>query len=104
MSKLAAYVYVDGQPYGPNDPLPEAVARRITNPAAWEGGKVPASAPAPASSPARIPAPPRSGRGSGADAWEAFAKASGVEFDADATRDEIIAACEQAGVIEVDGQ
>ncbi|MGC4886694.1 hypothetical protein [Micromonospora sp. DT227] len=54
--------------------------------------------------PARIPAPRRSGKGSGVDAWAAFAATQGVEVEADASRDEIIAACEQAGVIEADGK
>ncbi|WP_053065479.1 hypothetical protein [Micromonospora sp. RV43] len=54
--------------------------------------------------PAQIPAPRRSGRGSGVDAWAAFAATQGVEVEADASRDEIIAACEQAGVIEADGK
>lgn len=36
--------------------------------------------------------PPRSGRGSGVDAWREFATAVGLELDGDATRDEIIAA------------
>jgi len=39
--KLAVYVHVDGQAYGPGDEVPTDVAKRITNPDAWEGGEVP---------------------------------------------------------------
>lgn len=42
--------------------------------------------------------PPRAGKGSGKEAWAAYAEANGVEVDADASRDDIIAACEAAGV------
>lgn len=104
MSKLASYVFVDGQPYGPNDDVPADIARRITNPNAWEGGEVPDFGPDPASAPAAGEVPPRAGKGSGREAWAKFAEAAGVAFDAETSRDEIIAACEQAGVIEVDGQ
>lgn len=48
----------------------------------------------------RLKAPPRSGKGSGIDAWEAFAAVHGVHTDPGAERAEIIAACEQAGLIE----
>ncbi|MFG3710890.1 hypothetical protein [Micromonospora sp. NPDC047730] len=53
---------------------------------------------------ARIQAPPRAGAGSGADAWAAFAAANGVQVDADASRNDIIAACVRAGVIAEDGK
>jgi len=46
-----------------------------------------------------VEAPPRSGKGSGITAWRAFADAKGVSYSEDAERDEIIQACEQAGVI-----
>lgn len=42
--------------------------------------------------------PPQSGRGSGKDAWAAYAEAHGVTVDEDATRDQIIADLEAAGV------
>lgn len=42
--------------------------------------------------------PPRAGRGSGLRPWADYATANGVEFDEDAGRDEIVAACEDAGV------
>lgn len=56
--------------------------------------------PVPTPEPAPIvEVPPRSGRGSGIDAWRAFAQAAGVTTPADATRDDIIEACEKAKVI-----
>ncbi|MEV2239520.1 hypothetical protein [Micromonospora sp. NPDC049891] len=45
------------------------------------------------------PPPPRSGKGSGLDAWQAFANVAKVTYPADAGRADIIAACIEAGVI-----
>lgn len=42
--------------------------------------------------------PPRGGPGSGRDAWAEYAGANGVEIDEDASRDDIIAALDSAGV------
>jgi hypothetical protein len=42
--------------------------------------------------------PPRTGKGSSADAWALYAAAKNVSVELDAKRDDIIAACEQAGV------
>ncbi|MBQ1047860.1 hypothetical protein KBX50_05225 [Micromonospora sp. C51] len=139
--RLASTVHVGGRSYGPDDEVPDDVARRVTNPKAWEGGKAPFTAEGgvvygPGSQPVdrtnpqatreyamtpdevaaatdgdgdgdgaiKVPAPPRAGKGSGADAWAAFAATQGVQVDEGASRDEIIAACEQAGVIEPAGQ
>lgn len=55
----------------------EDVAGQITNPDAWDGegsGE-----------------PPRSGKGSGADAWRTYAESMGVTVDEDMSRDDIIA-------------
>lgn len=130
--RLAGRVAVGGQWYGPDDDVPDDVARRITNPKAWEGGELPtfaaetdrsAAASGTASGdgptgpdagdgdatrstgetqaePARVPAPQRSGKGSGKDAWEAFLAASGVDYDRNATRDELIATAERAQLID----
>ncbi|MFG1872147.1 hypothetical protein [Micromonospora arborensis] len=145
--RLAGYVHVGGRRYGPDDPIPPDVAARITNPRAWEGGKLPRIATGGVvrgseskgsdtvlsqvsggfmlrpeqvaamaaddgdqtqqdptedqqkQSPARIPAPPRTGAGSGVDAWSAYAATQGVEVEDGARRDDIIAACERAGVL-----
>lgn len=42
--------------------------------------------------------PPKAGRGSSLEAWSAYAEAQGVNIDDDAKREDIIAACEAAGV------
>lgn len=42
--------------------------------------------------------PPRGGAGSGKDAWSAYAASKGVDVDAEASRDDIIAALDDAGV------
>lgn len=41
--------------------------------------------------------PPKAGRGSGKDAWSAYADSVEVTVDGEATRDDIIAAIEAAG-------
>lgn len=97
MARLTHYVTVpldDGsyKTYGPDDDLPADVAKQITNPSAWEGGKVPAQ-PTSASD-----VPPKGGAGSGMQAWAAYAASKGVEVPEDASRDDIIAACQAAGV------
>lgn len=58
--------------------------------------------PAPASKPPLPPPPPRAGRGSGLDAWQAFANVAEVVYAPDAGRNDIIAACERAGVIDTE--
>lgn len=39
--------------------------------------------------------PPRSGRGSGVDAWREYADSLGVQYPQDATRDDIVALIDQ---------
>lgn len=51
-----------------------------------------------APAPAQLEAPPRGGAGSGVEAWAAYAAAAAVPVDADATREDIIAALDAAGV------
>jgi hypothetical protein len=47
-----------------------------------------------------VQAPPRSGRGSGIEAWREFALLNDVDVRAGAERAEIIAACEDAGLLD----
>jgi hypothetical protein len=42
--------------------------------------------------------PPKTGKGSSADAWAIYASAKGVTVELDAKREDIIDACEKAGV------
>jgi hypothetical protein len=44
--------------------------------------------------------PPRSGKGSSKESWAAFAAAHGVQVEDEDTRDDIIAALAEAGVID----
>lgn len=94
------------EPAGPTEPVsavPEAeppaqepaqgVAAE-SDPAVPEVVETPSTA-----GPPPVAAPPRSGAGSGLPAWRAFGQARDVDFERDATRDEIIAACEEAGVL-----
>lgn len=57
----------------------------------------------PGTSQTAVESPPRRGRGSGEDAWRAFAAAHDVDLDGCDNRDDVIAACEDAGVIEQEG-
>lgn len=41
MAKLIAYVHVSGKVYAPGDRVPAEHAALITNPKAWEDGKLP---------------------------------------------------------------
>ena len=107
--RVAAYVHVAGRVFAPGDEVPDGFAKRITNPAAWgdepldEGGDLP-----PGTVPAQngtgqredvVAEPPRSGKGSGRDAWAAYAAEHGAEAPEGATREEIIAELEERGVI-----
>lgn len=90
--KLNTYVHVGEKRYGPDDEVPAAVAKQITNPDVWaEGSEDDATADE------AVPAvpgerPPTSGAGSGRDAWEAYARSQGVEVTEDMNRDAIVAA------------
>jgi hypothetical protein len=54
-ARLAFYVAVDGDSYGPDDHVPDDIAKKITNPKAWEGGKLPTQ---PDKAPVKTAAPP----------------------------------------------
>lgn len=107
-TQLAAYVHVRDLAgrtavFGPGDDVPAWARKQITNPKAWGVVEPADSSQAEVSAPAGvgvIEAPPRSGRGSGVEAWRAFAERKGVDVDQDATREDVIAACEAAGVVE----
>lgn len=101
--RLNTFVHVDGVPYGPEDDVPAKVARRIgahawaDAPDAQDDGDDQDDGDA---SGGDVEAPPRSGRGSGIEAWRQFAEQNDVGTDSDMSREDIIAACEAAGVIE----
>lgn len=94
--EFAVHLVKDGvtQSFMPGDEVPEWAAKLITNPSVIAvddaEGEPSGSSDAP---------PPRYGKGSGQKVWAAYATAHGVEgVDEDTARDEIIAACEDAGV------
>lgn len=57
------------------------------------------SEPDPDVRPALPPPPPRRGKGSGIDVWQAFANLAKVTYPTDAGRDDIIAACVKGRII-----
>ncbi|MFF5285191.1 hypothetical protein [Streptomyces sp. NPDC013171] len=111
MRRLRGYVHVDGKAYGPADELPASVAKRIGSHAfvddtddvlIGESGPetVGFTGPRADGSGGDVEVPPRSGRGSGIDAWRAFLADHEINVDADASREDMIAAAEQAGLVE----
>ncbi|MFF1498704.1 hypothetical protein ACFVZR_02205 [Streptomyces sp. NPDC058316] len=99
--RLIAYVHVDGVAYGPADRIPPTVLRRIGDHAFADSDVDDADQDDDSGTGGGdVEAPPRSGRGSGVEAWRQFAKQHDVEVAADASREDIIAACEAADVVE----
>lgn len=98
MSRLASHVVVrddndEAHTFGPDDEVPGWAVTRITNAKAWEGGEVPTTASSSTDGP-----PPKAGRGSSEDAWRSYAAANDVDVSGAEGRDDIVAACEAAGV------
>lgn len=99
--QLIAYVHVDGVPYGPGDEIPAAALRQIGDHCfADTDAEVDDAGTNGDDSGGDVEAPPRSGRGSGVEAWRQFAEQHAVEVAPDASREDIIAACEAAEVVE----
>jgi hypothetical protein len=98
---LVAHTYAmkDGKAvwFEPGDTVPDWAAGQLTNPKLYEDGGEKAAGPEEGGG---AQAPPRSGRGSGVEAWRAFAQGHGVGLDDGMSREDIIAACEQAGLVE----
>lgn len=106
MARLNATVYLmdegDIKGYGPDDDVPEHIARQI-GVHAWEGGVHPYPGDGDGDGVTdRRPgeAPPRAGKGSSRDAWVAFASEKGMTVSDGDTRDDLIGKCERAGVVE----
>ncbi|MGC4946177.1 hypothetical protein ACLQ2N_08220 [Streptomyces sp. DT224] len=104
--RLKTFVHIDGVAYGPDDRVPSAVAARIGDHAweddEWRGEEGPEGVgfKDPTTQQPPVEAPPRSGRGSGVEAWREFAAQHELDVDADASREDIIAAAETAELIE----
>lgn len=106
--RLKTFVHVDGVAYGPDSKVPAPVAERIGD-HAWEddgevrgedGPETVGFTDPDTQRPATVEAPPRSGRGSGIDAWRKYVEDNGVDMPTDASREDLIAAAEGAGLIE----
>ncbi|NBE80318.1 hypothetical protein [Micromonospora rubida] len=124
-AELATYVHVAdehgvGHVFGPGDLVPAWAVGKIVNPKAWKGGTVPSDVESPADERARLLArlaeldeagdpdgdgsdgednpPPKSGPGSGAPRWREYAARHEVEVPADASREAVIAALDEAKV------
>lgn len=98
--KLARNVQVDGTWYRPGDSPPPEVAERILNPKAWEDTED-RPEPALAAPVEQVPdgplmEPPRTGSGSGLDAWKAYADQEKLAVPEGAKRDDIIAIVDAA--------
>lgn len=88
------HVYNDegvAEEFFPGDDVPAWARDRISNPDVWEDEIAEEIQPQD---------PPRAGRGSGRDEWVAFAESHGVTVDDDDSRDDVIAALGERGVIE----
>lgn len=103
--KLTANVHVAGRYFEAGTTPPKEFADQITNPAAWAAADSSDGPPAKAGKGSSVDAdssdgpPPKAGRGSSVDAWKAYADANGVGYDDGASREDVIAALEAAGVL-----
>lgn len=91
--QFTAFVHVDdgngkSRVFSPGDVMPEWAEAHVHNPKVWSGSS---DEPATTKGPAPVE-PPRSGPGSGRQAWVDYAKALDVHVEDDASREDIIAA------------
>lgn len=90
MRRLAAHVHVNDEHgkvhvFGPGDQVPDWAAAKITNPKAWEPEPEP-----------ELAAAGRPARNASREVWAAFAGVRGIDVPDGATRDQIIAAVDEA--------
>lgn len=89
----------DMHSFGPSDTVPAWAQKAITNPGAWEDGESNADAGAGPAAAGDTPAiPPKGGAGSAAENWRGYARSQGVDVAEDATREDVVAALEAAGI------
>ncbi|WP_068922195.1 hypothetical protein [Planobispora rosea] len=114
MPRLRTTVHVvdtEGRPraFGPGEDLPDWAATQITNPDVWEGelpphlgadGTAQERVATRTEDAAQMAEPPRAGKGSGRDAWAAYASHHGVQVNDDDSRDDIITTLTARGLIE----
>jgi hypothetical protein len=89
----------------PGDEIPGWAAKKVTNPRVTGQESEDEAAPSPlsddvpgAADNADAGPPPHAGPGSGKAAWQEYAASQGVAVDDDSRKEDIIAACEEAGV------
>lgn len=87
----------DSHTFGPEETVPAWASKQITNPGAWADDKAADDSGDPDQGDGTVAIPPKSGRGSGIQAWMEYA-AGKVPVTGEMTRDDIIAALEHAGV------
>jgi hypothetical protein len=100
MAALSSNVFADGRWYGPSypeagDPPADSVAAEKAF--EHDGGPDPADSSAPRRTPADPP-PPKTGHGAARSKWADYARANGVAVGDEASREDIIAACQAANV------
>lgn len=97
-SEFTVHFLKDGvtQSFPPGAEFPEWAEKLVTNPLVL--GTEPKVDPSDESKDPSDGPPPHAGKGSGTKAWAAYAEENGVSVEEDASRDDIIAACEEAGV------
>jgi len=81
--------------FGPSDSVPDWARKRITNPSVWDGGH---ADPAPAVAKSSDEPPPQGGPGASRKVWADWAARHNVDIEDAWKRDDIIEACEKAGV------
>lgn len=91
--------------FGPGQVPPPWAQQAITNPACWGRDDSPSAEELYAAQTGTVPIPqreavtlPKGGYGASRDVWATYAAAAGVPVGAEASRDEVIAACQAAGV------
>lgn len=98
--RVAVHVHIAGHRFAPGDVVPDELVAKVKNPAIWADDE-PAAALAsePGTGPDTVPEPPRSGRGSGRESWEAYAAQHGVEVPEHFTRDDIVKDLVERGIV-----
>lgn len=92
--ELASYVHVyddkgEAHAFGPGDEVPAWAAKQMGDHCFVSAG-----------ADGQTGEPPRSGKGSGKEAWAEFASHHGVEVTDEDTRDDIVARLADAGIVE----
>ena len=94
MAQLNAHVFVADRWYRPGEDVPADVAKLIRNPHVWEGDAPNQGGDDPDGVGHGDPNRPRGN--ASRDDWAAYAASRGIEFDENASRDELRAAVDAA--------